>query len=405
MKILYIYNLYKESGGENLWFDSEPNLFKSYGHTVLVYKRDNRDLEQYSVLRKASLLWQASWSKRSYNEVREIIRTERPDVAHVYNTIALVTPSVYYSCQQSNVPVVQTLYNYRLVCPGGLLTRDARVCEECLDHSLWRAVRHACYRNSRIQSAVLAWTLHSHARRGTWSNMVDAYLVPTEFMRDKLSNRLPGAKILVKPNWHEPDPGVRQQSEGFALYIGRLSTEKGLRTLLKAWSVLGSPPLKIIGDGPLRYEVENEVKTRSDGLIQYLGPLAHNRVIEQLKRAAFLVLPSEWYEGFPHVILEAYACGVPIIASRIGTLSDVISDGRTGLLYQPENPDDLAAKVTWLMRHPDDTAKMGLAARADYEAKYTGARNYQLLMEIYTKVIANHRETGWLQPQAMTASN
>jgi glycosyltransferase involved in cell wall biosynthesis len=390
MKVLYIYNFYQQSGGENLWFDSEPNLLRSHGHSVVVYKRDNRELEQYSTWQKASLLWQASWSQRSYDDVLNIIRLERPDVAHVYNTLALVTPSVYYACQQAQVPVVQTLYNYRLLCPDGSLTRNERICEECVDHSLWRAVRHACYRDSRVQSAAVAWMVYSHARRGTWGSVIDAYLVPTEFMRRKLSNRIPAQKLFVKPNWHEPDPGMRQHNDGFALFIGRLTVEKGLRTLLKAWSVLSNPPLlRIIGDGPLRREVESMVKDRADGRIEVLGPLPHSDVVEQLKCAAFLVLPSEWYEGFPHVILEAYACGVPIIASRIGTLADVIRHEETGLLHDPGDHNDLAAKVCWLGRHAEEAAKMGLVARAEYETKYTGKRNYQLLMEIYTKVLAN----------------
>jgi len=402
MKILYIYNLYQQPGGENLWFASEPDLLRSYGHKVVVYKRDNRELEQYSIWQKASLFWQASWSQRSFQDVAQIIRLERPDLAHIYNTVALVTPSVYYACQQAQVPVVQTLYNYRLLCPGASLTRDGRICEECVDHSLWRSVRHACYRDSRVQSAAVAWMVYSHGRRGTWSEVVDAYLVPTEFMRRKFSSRLPANKIFVKPNWHEPDPGMRQQNDGFALFIGRLTVEKGLRTLLKAWSVASRPPLlRIIGDGPLRQEVETLVKSRADGLIEFLGPLPHGQVIEQLKRAAFLILPSEWYEGFPHVVLEAYACGVPIIASRIGTLADIVLDGRTGLLYEPQDHGDLAAKVAWLARHPEEGTKMGLAARAEYETKYTGNRNYRLLMEIYTKVIANRR---YLKP-APTVSN
>src|SRR5262249_10882668 len=151
-----------------------------------VYKRDNREVDGYPPWRKASLLWQASWSRRFFEDVSEIIRSERPELAHVYNTLALVTPSVYYACQEENVPVVQTLYNYRRLCPGGSLTRDGHICEECIEDSLWRSIGHACYRESRVQSAALAWMVHSHTKRGTWSKMVDAFLVPTEFMRRKL---------------------------------------------------------------------------------------------------------------------------------------------------------------------------------------------------------------------------
>lgn len=396
MKILYIYNLYQQSGGENLWFDSEPTLFRNHGHQVAVYKRDNREIEQYSMRQKISLFWQAAWSSRSYAEVSEIIRAERPHLAHVYNTLALITPSVYYACQQAGVPVVQTLYNYRLLCPGGSLTRDEHICEDCLEHSLWRAVRHGCYRNSRIQSAAAAWMIYSHERRGTWSRAIDAYLVPTEFMRKKLSRRIPAEKIFVKPNWHEPDPGPREKHDGFGLYIGRLALEKGVRTLLRAWSTLQeSLRLKIIGDGPLRSEIEATADSHPGKSLEYLGPLPHDQVIEQLKRAAFLIVPSEWYEGFPHVILEAYACGVPVVASRLGTLADIVSDHCTGLLYRPGDAADLCAKAEWLMRHPEETVKMGALARKEYEAKYTGEQNYELLLKIYSTVVAN-RQNGSL---------
>jgi glycosyltransferase involved in cell wall biosynthesis len=308
-------------------------------------------------------------------------------VAHVYNTVALVTPSVYYACHDEGVPVVQTLYNYRLLCPAGTFLREGRICEECVQHSLWRSVGYSCYRESSLQSAALAWTLHSHRRRGTWNQIIRRYLVPTEFMRRKLvEGGLPADKIMVKPNYHEPDPGLREQSDGSVLYVGRLSVEKGLRTLLAAWPMLDTPPrLHIVGDGPLRQELERSA-ARSGGKISILGSLPHEDVISYLKRAAALVLPSEWYEAFPHVILEAYACGVPIVASRIGTLADVIHDGLTGVLFEPGNAADLAAKLTGLLRDASAASRIGIAGRSEYEANYTADKNYERLMQIYRDV-------------------
>jgi len=389
MKILYIYNLYQQSGGENQWVESEPELMKARGHTIVSYRRDNREILNFSAWQKAALLWKASWSERSYRKVRQLIRRERPEVAHVYNTLALVTPSVYYACREEGVPVVQTLYNYRLVCPAGTLLRNGRICEECIAHSLARSVRHACYRGSRVQSAAAAWTLYAHRRRGTWRNCIDAYLVPTEFMRRKLvEGGLPADKIVVKPNFHEPDPGLRQQSDGSALYIGRLAVEKGVRTLAAAWEHLPHPPLlRVIGDGPLREELEHAAE-RSQGRIEILGHRSHEETIEYLKKAAFVLLPSEWYEGFPHVILEAFACGVPVVASRIGTLADVIRDGETGLLFQPGQPQDLVAKVGWLAEHDSEARRIGLNGRRAYQMEYTGDRNYERLLAIYQAAIA-----------------
>jgi glycosyltransferase involved in cell wall biosynthesis len=333
VKVLYIYNLYQHSGGENRWFDAEPELLRTNGHDVVVYCRDNREIDELSAWGKASLLWKASWSERSYREVAEIIERNRPDVAHVYNTLAMVTPSIYYACRAAGVPVVQTLYNYRLLCPRATLLKNGAICEECIEHSLWRAVRHGCYRDSRLQSAAVAAMLQAHRRRGTWSDLIDTYLVPTEFMRQKfIAGGLPANKIVVKPNFHEPDPGTRERSDGYALYVGRLASEKGVRTMMRAWSATGAP-LGIIGDGPLAAEVAAWGRSRTE--VTFHGALAHDQVIDHLKRAEYLLLPSEWYEGFPHVILEAFACGVPVVASRIGTLQDVVADGRTGVLFRP----------------------------------------------------------------------
>lgn len=388
MKILYIYNLYQQTGGENLWVRSEPDLFTARGHQAIVFRRDNKEISDLSLWQRGSLFWRAAWSAQSHRDVRDLIRRERPDVAHVYNTLALITPSVYYACREEGVPVVQTLYNYRLVCPAGTLLRNGRICEECIDRSLLRGVLYGCYRNSRVQTAAVAGMLYRHRRRATWSEMIDAYLVPTEFMRRKLIRAgLPADRVVVKPNFHEPDPGLRATSDGSVVYIGRLAEEKGLRTLVAAWEQMESPPrLRLIGDGPLREELEREASV-SRGQIELLGQQSHARAIEYLKKAAFVVLPSEWYEAFPHVILEAYACGVPILGSRIGTLADVIEDGVTGLLFERGDPADLAAKAHWMMEHEYHARQLGLNGRAVYEKEYTAERNYRRLIAIYRSTI------------------
>jgi glycosyltransferase involved in cell wall biosynthesis len=405
MKILYIYNLYQQSGGENQWVQSEPELFQARGHDVVVYRRDNNEIHDFSLWKRASLFWESAWSRESYEAVRTLIRRERPDVAHVYNTLALVTPSVYYACHEEGVPVVQTVYNYRLLCPAANFLRNGRVCEDCVQHSLWRSVAHGCYRDSRLQSAALAWTLHSHRRRGTWNEIVDAYIVPTEFMRRKLiEGGLPAARIVVKPNYHEPDPGLGMSSDGSALYVGRLAPEKGVRTLLAAWQMLDRPPrLRVVGDGPLREELEKTVARNPRGGVELLGTRPHHEVIEYLKAAAFLILPSEWYEAFPHVILEAFACGAPIVASRIGTLADVIQDGVNGVLFEPGQAADLAAKVKWIVSHPNDARRMAMSARAEYETKYTADRNYERLLRIYRRVAGRSSDRPAREPEQVPA--
>ena len=389
MKVLYIYNLYQQPGGENQWVEREPELMRGRGHEVLVYKRDNNEISQFSLPQRGSLLWSTAWSERTYLEVRELVRSERPWVVHVHNTLPLVTPSVYYACGEEGVPVVQTLHNYRLLCPAATFVREGHVCEECIEHSLGRSVRHGCYRNSRVQSAAVAWMLYSHRQRGTWQERIDAYLVPTEFMRQKfIKGGLPAERIVVTPNFHDPDPGLREASDGSALYTGRLVTEKGLQALVTAWERLENPPrLGIIGDGPLRQELERAARL-SRGRVEVLGQQSRTEVIARLKKAAFLVLPSEWYEGSPQVVLEAYACGVPILASRIGALAEMVRDGVTGLLFEPGQSADLAAGVRWMTAHEDGARRLGKNGRKAYETQYTAERYYERLMSIYQAVIA-----------------
>ncbi len=404
MKILYVYDLYRENFGENLWVQSEPDLFANRGHEVVVYRRDNREIQTFPFWKKVSLLWQTSWSRESYEAVRSLVRIERPELVHVYNTLPLVTPAVYYACREEGVPVVQTLYNYRLLCPAATFLRDGKICEQCVEHSLWRSVGYGCYRNSRLQTAAVAWMLASHRRSGTWRELVDLYIVPTRFMRDKLiASGLPAERVVIKPNYHEPDPGIREASDGSLLYVGKLNREKGLLTLLAAWRMLSNPPtLRIIGDGPNRKEVEEAAANQPTNKIDFLGRQPHHKVISYMKKTAAFILPSQWYEAFPHVILEAFACGVPIIGSRIGTLVDVIEDGETGVLFEPGQAADLAAKITWILDNSRRAVQMGKAGRAKFETEYTADRNYDRLLNIYASV-AKLRTRRQLAAEVMSA--
>jgi glycosyltransferase involved in cell wall biosynthesis len=289
--------------------------------------------------------------------------------------------------------VVQTLHNYRLLCPAAIFFRDANVCEECFDHSLWRGVLHGCYRDSRAETSAVALMLTVHRWLGTWSKMVDCFIALTEFSCKKFTEAgLPAEKIAVKPNFAHPDPGAREGRGEYALFAGRLSEEKGLGTLLATWERLNNRvPLEIVGDGPLRSTLQDEAQRRMMGSIHFCGWMPRDRTVAAMKQARFLVFPSEWYEGFPLTIAEALACGVPVISSRLGGMQEIVADGRTGLHFTPGDPEDLAVKVQWAWAHPEEMAAMGRAARAEYEAKYTAERNYAMLIEIYQRAIATHR--------------
>jgi glycosyltransferase involved in cell wall biosynthesis len=390
MRILLLHNSYRQgASGEYTVFASEKALLESRGNAVLVYERSNDDIESFTPWRKLSLLWETSWSKRSYRDIKELIRRERPDVAHFHNTLPLISPSAYYACQEEGVPVVQTLHNYRLFCAAGIMLRSGRACEECLHHGPWRGVRYGCYRGSRVQTAAVAHMVSSHRRARTWTEQVDAYIALTEFSRRKFVQAgVPAEKIFVKPNFLNGDRLGLSAGGAYAIYLGRLTSNKGVRTMLSAWRELPDVPLKIVGDGPLRGELERAAA--SDGLrqVDFLGHQSWERCMELLQGAGFLVLPSEHHEGFPCVVAEAYGLGKPVLGSRQEPLPELIEDGETGMLFETGCAGDLAEKARRLCQDRDRLANMGTAARRTFDAKYTAERNYQALMQIYQAVIS-----------------
>lgn len=389
MRILAIHNYYQRPGGEDTVFHTEKALLERAGHQVMVYKRHNVEIASYSALQKLTLIQQPIWAEESLKRVRDILRRECPQVTHFHNTFPLISPSAYSACREVGVPTVQTLHNYRLLCPTATFFRNGHLCEDCLGKaSPWPSVLHACYRGSHSQTAVVVAMLTVHHWRKTWREQVDLYLALTEFARRKfIEGGLPPEKIVVKPNFVHPDPDVREGNGLYALFVGRLSPEKGLRTLLKAWDHLKGIPLKIVGDGPLMNEVQVLVRTQRLEGVEVLGRRAREEVLTLMKGARFLMFPSGWYEGFPVTLAEAFACGVPVIASRLGAMAEIVEDGRMGLLFEPGNPEDLAAKVEWAWTHPEEMAEMGREARREYEAKYTAERNYEMLMAIYRRAM------------------
>jgi glycosyltransferase involved in cell wall biosynthesis len=385
MKILAVHNRYQQPGGEDQVFLAETTLLESYGHRVVRYEVHN---DQVKRVDRLTLAKDTVWNASAYRELTALIRRERPDVVHFHNTLPLVSPAGYYAAKAEGVPVVQTLHNYRLLCPVALFFRDGRVCEDCMGKAVpWPGVVHRCYRGSRAASGVVATMLTVHRALGTWTEMVDVYVALTEFARNKfIEGGLPAGKIVVKPNFVYPDPGPGEGRGGYALFVGRLSPEKGVDTLLAAWERLGRRiPLKVVGDGPLRKQAA-EAGFRHP-CVEYLGYRPAEEVHALLKEAIVLVFPSEWYEGFSRVAAEAFATATPIIASDIGSAAELVELGHTGLRFRPGDPEDLAAQARWFISHPEEHARMRREVRAEYEAKYTAERNYQMLIEIYDSAL------------------
>ncbi|MFQ5616442.1 MAG: glycosyltransferase [Anaerolineales bacterium] len=381
MTILFVHNYYQQPGGEDRVFETEAALLESNGHRVQRYTLHNDDIDTMHPLAVAG---ETLWNRRVYREMREVIRRVQPRIVHCHNTFPRISPSVYYAARAEGIPVVQRLPNYRLFCAAAFFFRQGQVCEECLGKAIpWSGVVHACYRGSRVGTAVVAAMLVAHRALRTWQKMVDVFIALTEFGRQKfIEGGLPADKIVVKPNFLYPDPGPGPGGGDYVLFVGRLSPEKGIETLLAAWRRLrGQIPLKIVGDGPLASLVEEAARQRPD--VEWLGRLPKEPVLSLMREAQALVFPSIWYEGFPVVIVEAFAVGLPVVASNLGNMASLIEPGRTGVHFSPGDPDDLVGRIEWLLAHPAKAAAIRAQARAEFEAKYTAGRNYQTLMEIY----------------------
>lgn len=388
MKILIAHNFYRSSApsGEDTVYWSERSLLEDK-HTVISYEKRNDEIDDSTLSKKIRLGFNTAWSNAVYEEVGQILRRTRPDLAHFHNTFPMISPSAYAACRDNDVPVVQTVQNYRLVCPGALLLREGKPCEDCVGTSLLPALRHRCYRDSLTATGAVVWSLVLNRMRGTYAGLVNRYIAPTQFVAGKLvSGGLPQDRVKVKSNFLPHPPTAGSGLGGYALFVGRLSPEKGLRTLLDAWSMINGLPLRVAGDGPLRRQLEAYAKERRLP-VEFLGYQSHKEVVALSSDAAFLVVPSEWYEGFPMVIVEAYACGTPVIASKIGSLDEVVEEGSTGLKFEPGNSRELAMKATDLWRSPAKRLALRQQARACFERRYSANRNYHTLMAIYEQAI------------------
>ncbi|HZQ93153.1 MAG TPA: glycosyltransferase [Terriglobales bacterium] len=384
MHILLVHNTYIYPGGEDDVFAGEKALLEKHGHTTSTFVRDNREIETYSPLQRAVLGLRATWSPAAGRSIAQLLRDNRADVAHFHNTFPLISPSAYYACRDAGVRVVQSLHNPRLLCPGNTMFREGKLCLDCFGKSApWPSVVHGCYHKSRAQSAAISLMIAAHHAIGTWNDAIDAYIVSTAFYRGQfIAAGLPEEKIHVKPHFVFEDPGVGTGTGTYALFAGRLAEEKGIATLASAWKQLRNIPLKVRGEGPLSDEMERAAAENS--CIEMLPRLGRADYYNLVRGARFLVWPSiGYYETFGRVVIEAFACGVPVIASDLGACAELVTDGETGLHVKAGDAADLAKKVQWAWEHPREMQAMGKQARERYQQRYTPEQNYRELIAIY----------------------
>lgn len=387
MKVLLVHNFYQIAGGEDSVFAAERQLLLDHGHEVETYTAHNDDVDKTGRLALAA---NTIWNRNTTRDLGARLDAFKPDVVHFHNTLPIISPSAYYAAASRGIRVVQTLHNYRLFCPTSLFLRDGKVCEECLGKSVaWPAIKHACYRESRSASSVVAGMLAMHKALGTYTSKIDSFIALTEFSRNKfIEGGLPPEKIVVKPHFTDAPQVTSSSRENAALFVGRLSNEKGILTLLEAWqSRRMDQELWVVGDGPLVDEVLKAVDLNPQ--VKYLGRKSPEDVQQLMMQANMVIVPSECYETFGRVIMEAYACATPVVVSDIGAVAELVHDGVSGYLFKPGEADRLADAVEAL--GAQDLTAIGKSARNLFETYYTADSNYEQLMSIYRGEKFNNR--------------
>jgi glycosyltransferase involved in cell wall biosynthesis len=379
LRVLVVHNRYRQPGGEDAVVRDEIALLSRMGVIVEVYERDNHEIDSMSPLRVAV---DTVWSARTAAEIDRLLDRFKPHVVHAHNTFPLVSPSLYASAERHRVAVVQTLHNFRLFCVQAMFMRSGKVCEDCLGALPWRGIAHRCYRDSVTQSAVAVGMLGVHRALGTYRKRVTRYIALNRFCRDKFVEAgLPAERIVIKPNFVDLPPPATDNPRSGALFVGRLAPEKGVSVLLAAARLDTTSQIDVIGGGP------DEAQVRGTPGVRALGWRTPEEIYARMRGAACLVMPSLWYENFPRTLVEAYACGLPVVASRLGAMAELVVEGKTGLLFEPGNAADLALTLEWAERHPEEMRRMGAAARKLYESRYTPEANFRQLTAIYEDAI------------------
>jgi len=387
VRVLIVHNTYRGPGGEDVVARQEATLLREHGHEVREWWRRNSEFAGSLGLLRAPA--HAIWAVDSRRILGRTIADFGPQVMHVHNFWMAISPSAHRLARREGIAVVQTLHNFRLLCCNALLFRDGAPCELCLTKRLaYPGIVRRCYRGSVAQSLLVAATMSVHRAAGTWDTSVHAYVALTEFARRKfVEGGLPADRVTVKPNFL-PDPGLRTSAGDYAIFVGRLSGEKGVMTMLRGWRALSDIPLKIVGNGPQMAEAEAFIAQHAVAGVELMGYRPREEAMRLLQGARFLVFPSECYESFPMSILEAFASGVPVLASRRGAMSEIVREGETGLLFVAGDASDLARVARFAWTNPSALARIATKARAVYEAQYSAPANYPALMAVYERALA-----------------
>ncbi|MDD5465398.1 MAG: glycosyltransferase family 4 protein [Candidatus Omnitrophica bacterium] len=384
MKVLIIHNHYLEKGGEDEVFSAEAKVLEERGHKVIRYEKSNEYIKSLPFFRKVIfILLRLNFSRVVYKEIKEIIKKEKPDIAHIHNIFFYITPAVYYALKEEDIPVVQSLHNYRFFCLKGIFFRKGKVCERCKDKRFFHAVVGRCWNSSFILSFFLAKLIF---KRNPFFKNADSYIATSRFSRNKfIEFGLEEQRMHLKPNFLTIEPESGSQEHNYALFIGRLVDYKGVETLMGAYNLNPAFNLKIIGDGPLKERVYDFSSSYDN--VEFLGKIDRDLLLKTIRGASFIIFPSECYENMPLVIMESFALSKPVLASNLGAIKEFVIDGFSGVLFEPGNINDLAAKITYLFFHNKERMEMGKNANKIYRDQFNEEKNYYDLINIYEKTI------------------
>jgi glycosyltransferase involved in cell wall biosynthesis len=384
MKILVAHNKYQHPGGEDAVFDNEVKLLAVSGYDVRTLVMSNERIESYAD--KLLATFRTVENPVGVALMTRAVENFRPEIVHIHNFFPLLSPAVFKVCRQRGSAVVQTLHNYRSICAGGQLLRKGQPCHLCVEGSPMWGVIHRCYRGSFAGSAAVARMIAVHRKRQTWSTDVNRFIALSQFgRRIFIQAGFPTDRIDVKPNFID-DPGEPREDERTgALFVGRLSREKGAKFLIEA-SDRYHFPVRIAGEGP----ESKALQSLSNPEVKFLGHLSHESILIEMRRAIALVVPSLWYEGFPMVILEAFACATPVIVSRLGALAEIVENGATGFHVSAGDSDELGQCIKKLIDNSALARQLGRAARNTYLERYSPRINLMAIKGIYAKAVERH---------------
>jgi len=389
MKILLIHNFYRYRGGEDRYVEILEETLISRGHQVSHFFYDSRNINTFNFFQKCLIPLRLIHSPRLNKKLKKLLIEEKPHLVVVHNLSPLLSFSLLKVVKRSGIPLLKRLENYKFLCLNGLFLRnDFTVCELCKHGNFFPGMIYRCYQRSFSSSVGIALADFIHRRLKTVIKSSDLFLATSQFVKGKFVEAgFPADQIVVHPNFIDFEPlDAVDSSDNYAIYLGRLSKEKGLLTLLKAFKNLPELPLKILGEGPMEQELLEYARLHHMKNVSFEGFIDGNLKREMLKKALFLVFPSECYESFGYTIIEGYACGVPVVASDIGGARELVQEGNTGFLFQAGNPADLQKSISQIMSDRQRLMKMKENALQRAKTLYTKETGCQNLFKIFNQL-------------------